>query len=103
MESMMPKQQIYAYKCFVLLGDIYNDIEYYDLSTTCYELSIAIANTKSHFHTLDISGKDKCFKELISLCMPQQPVFLKLINCAAKYNDEQKIQEYFWKLKNMNI
>ena len=106
MHMVMPKQQIYLYKCFVLLGDIYFQDRVFDLAQICYQRAVEMSKAGSDFYNVLIPSADKkadCFSSVFSTCLPIQPVYMKLIGCFAQYRDYASIENYYTKLNEMEV
>lgn len=92
MQELMPKQQIYVYKSFVLLGDTYKQQERYGAATQCYENAKKISCTISRFYLL---FSEEAFKKIAELCMPIQPIYYKMIGCAFQYGDMETVKKCY--------
>lgn len=96
-EQAMPGQQLYAYKSFVLMGDAYYAKNHYDLSEKCYQQAVKIANTVSEFYE-EYDDDEHIFRKIQQMCMPTQPLYYKIINCASEYKGIDQASQYYEKL-----
>lgn len=100
MEDAMPGQQLYAYKSMVLLGDIYQSKGRHELAIRCYNQAIELAKTKSRFYEVwDGNNNSIYFESVQKMCMPVQPIYYKMINCATMGNDLHQSAEYYRMLR----
>ena len=100
--QLMPKQQLYIYKSYVMLGDIFYEEEKYNLASRAYERAIYISNTMSRFYDqvrLKCIDMRDVYKKVLKACMPTQPIYFKLIKCASNYNDMDRVERYYTELK----
>lgn len=109
--ELMPKQQIYIYKCYVLLGDIFVHTEQYDLAVISYRRALKVAETEVDFFNnlkeltdVKMDADDENWKEseeferIVKACMPKQPVYLKIISNASKIRNMDLVSQYQKKL-----
>lgn len=101
-DLVMPKQQIYVYKAFVLLGDIYFDMQLYDLAIKSYERAVEVSDITSPFFLVQDIEESMCFEQIMVASMPKQTVYLNIISSAAKCQNQKKINEYNLKLRYLN-
>lgn len=94
-QNLMPKQQIYIYKSYVLLGDIFSNQGFYSHATLAYKRALKIPdNISFFFNTFDECNEDsKNLKDIIKSCMNKQAVYRKMINVAAKISNMELINE----------
>lgn len=97
MKELPPKEQIYIYKCFRLLGDTFSQIRRYDLAEKSYNNAILISEAGCNFyddlHTIE--NKYECFNEVLSACMPKQPIYRRLVHCAMGMSDDAEAEKYY--------
>lgn len=93
MKDAMPGQQLYAYKSFVLMGDAYSELGDYDLSEKCYQRALEISDKVSKFY--DEYDSRGIFRSIQKMCMPIQPLYFKLINCASEYKNMDQAARYY--------
>lgn len=94
MNEAMPGQQLYAYKSLVLLGDIYQAEERHELAIRCYERALELAKTRSLFYEV-WDDAHISFGSIQKMCMPIQPIYYKIINCASICNDVNQRAKYY--------
>lgn len=100
--QLMPKQQLYIYKSYVMLGDIFFDEEKYNLASRAYERAIYISDTVSRFYgqiRLHHADMRDIYKKVLKACMPTQQIYFKLIKCASNYNDIDRAERYYAELR----
>ena len=98
MEKAMPKQQIYAYEVFKILGDIFKNYDDYDAAVQCYQNAKKLAGTKSEFYKF-FDGKElKGFYEIVLRSMPTEPILYRLIECASHEGKRELVEQYFEEL-----
>lgn len=101
MNEAMPGQQLYAYKSMVLLGNVYEAKGRHELAIRCYRQAIRLAKTKSRFYDV-WDGDGILFESVQKLCMPVQPIYYRMINCAAMCNNLNQSAEYYRMLREEN-
>lgn len=101
MNELTPKKQIYSFKCFRLLGDAFSDIGRYDLAEISYQRAIQLSEAgNNYYHDLLTKEKGyKCFNEVLSACMPRQPVYRQLVHCAMGMADSDSAENYNIQMK----
>ncbi len=100
--QLTPKQQLYIYKAYVGLGDIFYDEERYNLASRAYERAIYISDTISQFYNMVRLCNDdmrEIYRKVLKACMPTQPIYFTLIKCASNYNDMERVDNYYERLK----
>lgn len=97
--QLMPKQQLYIYKSYVMLGDIFFDEEKYNLASKAYERAIYISDTISRFYGQVGSDMRDIYTKVLKACMPTQPIHFKLIKCASNFNDIDRTEKYYEELR----
>lgn len=102
MEKVMPKQQIYAYEAFKILGDIFKSYDDYDIATRCYQNAKKLAGTKSEFYNFfdekefpGNEGELSGFYEIVQRSMPTEPILYRLLECAEHEGNREQIEKYF--------
>lgn len=96
MKKLMPKEQIYVYKCFRLMGDTFYIQEQYDLAATCYRNVLSLIRTENEFYEklhLYAGENYRCFEEVLKACMPKKPILSKLTRCASWYDDASMLPD----------
>ena len=94
MNKVMPKQQVYAYEAFLIMGDIFREAEDYVSAEKCYNNAIKLAKVVSEFFVLFDANKQDGFYEIIRRSMPVEPIMYRLIRCATHTGDSKKMEEY---------
>lgn len=102
MKDAMPGQQLYAYKSMILLGNIYETQGRCELAIRCYKQTIDLAKTKSRFYEI-WDKKGVSFESVQKMCMPVQPIYYRMINCAAMCNDLEKSADYYRMLREERL
>lgn len=97
-EKVLPKQKIYSYKCFVLMGDCYYGLGVYDLALTCYLRAEKISMSETEFYSVLKKENESCFEENFKTCMPLRQIYYKIIDCASKGNERDIIDTYLEKI-----
>lgn len=95
MEQVMPKQQIYAYEAFKMLGDIFKRYDDYDTATQCYQNAKKLAETRSEFFGFFDENGTQGFYEIVLRSMPTEPILYRLIECALHEGDREQVEKYF--------
>lgn len=95
MEKVMPKQQIYAYEDFKMLGDIFKNYDDYDAAVQCYQNAKKLAGTKSEFYKFFHEEELQGFYEIVQRSMPTEPILYRLIECALHEGDWEQVEKYF--------
>lgn len=95
MEKVMPKQQIYAYEDFKILGDIFKNYDDYDAAVQCYQNAKKLAGTKSEFYKFFDEKELQGFYEIVQRSMPTEPILYRLIECALHEDDREQVEKYF--------
>lgn len=98
LKDIMPKQKIYGYKCFALMGDCYFEQGSYDLAIKCYKNAERISQSKNDFYDILQKKDEQYFEENFRACMPVRPMYYNIISCASKGNDRDIIDAYFEKI-----
>ena len=97
--QLMPKQQIYIYKSYVLLGDIFSRRGFYTHAIVGYKRALKVSNITSLFFQVcerdNADPKNNIFGDAIKSCMPKQAVYRKMINVASKTNNVELVDECF--------
>lgn len=94
LEHAMPGQQLYAYKSFVLMGDAYYELGDFDSAEESYKRALRLADIESIFYkTYTLS--DNKFKKMQKMCMPVQPLYFKLIDCASENRKMDQAEHYY--------
>lgn len=95
MQEVMPQQQIYLYKSFKAMGDIYFKNEVFDLAIRCYQQALQLIETESKFFKIFPENEQRIFKEVPRLHMPLLPIYEALCKCYGAYadKDEEKCVE----------
>lgn len=91
-KELMPRRQIYIYKSFVLLGDIYTKMEHYFAAVEGYEKALEVSNCRSQYYEGHNSEID--VPNVIKACMPKQPVYGKVIQGVSRLGDMKKLDKY---------
>lgn len=102
MEELTPKKQIYSFKCFRLMGEVFSELGRYDLAERSYLRAIQLSETDNNYYNdlLSAASGYKCFNEVLYACMPKQPVYRQLIHCAMGMADVGKAENYNLQMKN---
>lgn len=99
---IMPEEQIWGYKTFRDLGEVYYEMQIYDLAIRALEMALKISDTRSKlFYILNKKHELDCFEQVIKDSMPRQPIYLELISLATKMHDQRRIDKYNLKLKQL--
>lgn len=98
LEKILPKQKIYGYKCFVLMGACYYELGSYNLAMRCYFMAERLVESETQFYSALVKEKEMCFEENFKACMPLKQLYYKIIDCASKGNERNIIDRYFGKL-----
>lgn len=99
--SVMPKERIYAYKCFNLLGGFYFGQEEYNSARTYYERARKVSEEKSDFYKAFDPENNECFLQIFKSSMPVQPVLLQLMTCYSRLNRIADAEQCWEEWKNM--
>lgn len=105
MSQLMPKQQIYIYKSFVLLGDLFAQNGIYDTAILGYRRALEMSGIVSNFFR-QLAGEEEeeekkikiQFANIIKACMPEHPVLTKIISCASKIDNRELVEDSFKQL-----
>lgn len=97
-ETVLPKQKIYSYKCFVLMGNCYYGLGIYDLAMACCFRAEKISISETEFYSVLKKENESCFEENFKTCMPLRQIYYKIIDCASKGNERDIIDSYLEKL-----
>lgn len=94
MDQLMPKQQIFVYDSFVMLGDALRRIPDYRGAIRCYENAVDLAQTPSRFYKAFRDDDVYCFKKIVDACMPVDDVAYKIVRCASEVSDTALAEKY---------
>lgn len=84
-KKLMPKQQIYAYKCLMTEGELMFAMQKYDLAETKYKKAIDVAEADSVFFDLFSEEDRECFRNIMKLGMPVGMAKSQLRRCQSVY------------------
>lgn len=106
-KQLMPKQQIYIYKCYRLLGDVFVHAEAYDLALKSYQRALIVADAEVDFFGSEMCLKNGAaaadhknqseireFQKIVMACMPKLPVYSKIISSASKIRNMDLVDYY---------
>lgn len=93
-EELMPRRQIYIYKAFVLLGDIYTKMECYFTAVEAYEKALKVSNCRSLYYQDQDDIKVSDLLNVIKACMPKQPVYGRMIKGLSQLGDRKMVDKY---------
>lgn len=85
LNKIMPKQQIYAYKCLILEGDLRFETKDYDLAEGLYRKAVEISQTDSVFFEHFPIGNATTFRKFQKLGMPVKTANLQIKLCQSLY------------------
>ena len=94
LQEIMPKQQIYAYKSGMLLGDILFEEKREEEAIQSYEWAMKIAKTDSSFFEAFEEEQVFCFREVLRAGMSIPVTCHRIMECAAVCGDKEKYREY---------
>ncbi len=92
-EELMPKEQLYIYKTYMMLGLAFYKLGKFNLSIMSYKNAVEMAET-----SLDYNKELKrlgygSFVELEEISMPRRYAYLKMIECYFEDGDRRGIEE----------
>ena len=99
--SVMPKERIYAFKSFFVLGGFYFKREEYDLARQCCERAKQVSEGDCDFYKAFWPGKNGCFLQIFKSCMPVQPILSRLKDCYSKLGRIADAERCWEEQKNM--
>lgn len=86
-KEIMPKQQIYAYKCLMTEGELMMEMQKYDLAEGYYEKAKELAGTESVFFNFFPAEKKENFQQILKQGMPVKLVETQLQRCRSVFID----------------
>ncbi|MCI8949000.1 MAG: hypothetical protein HFG49_03025 [Lachnospiraceae bacterium] len=99
LSKLMPKEQIYIYKSYVLLGDIFSSRGFYTHAIVGYRRALKVSDSTSSlfqiFEGQNVGSDNNKFEAVMKSCMPKQAVYRKMINVASKTNNVELVDECF--------
>lgn len=100
-EELMPKEQLYIYKTYMMLGLAFYKLGEFDLAILSYRNAIEMAEVSLNYNKeLGCMGYES-FVEMAEVSMPRRYAYLKLIECYSKYGDSEAIEECQRKLTEL--
>lgn len=92
-EELMPKEQLYMYKTYMMLGLAFYKLGGYNLSIMSYRNAVEMAEISLNYNKqLECLGYES-FVEMAEVSMPRRYAYLKMIECYSKYGNSEAIEE----------
>lgn len=100
-EELMPKEQLYIYKTYMMLGLAFYKLGKFNLSIMSYKNAVEMAETSLNYNKeLECMGYGS-FIEMAEVSRPRRYAYLRMIECYSRYGDNEAIEECQKKLTEL--
>ena len=100
-EELMPKEQLYIYKTYMMLGLAFNKLGELNLAILSYRNAVETAETSLEYNK-ELKYLDYgCFVELEKVSMSRRYAYLRMIECYSEYGDQEGVRECQNKLSEL--
>lgn len=92
-EMLMPKEQLYMYKTYMMLGLAFYKLGKFNLAILAYSNAVKMADTSLNYSKKLKAMGFESFIEMSEVSMSKRFAYLKMIECYSKYGNIEAIEE----------
>lgn len=93
-KMLMPREQLYMYKTYMLLGLAFYKLERYNLAILSYENAVKMAEISLNYNEDVIRMGYGSFLKMAEISISKRRAYLKIIECYSKYGNNKAIEEW---------